>query len=44
MIPIGSKFEVSSGLSLSFILHNSSTVFKAPISGCASRDRLVAVK
>jgi hypothetical protein len=29
MILIGSKFEVSSGLSVSFILHNTSTVLKA---------------
>jgi hypothetical protein len=42
MILIGSKFEVSS--SLSFIFRNTSIVLKAPISGCASRGRLVALK
>jgi hypothetical protein len=42
MILIGSKFAISS--SFGVILHNASAVLKAPISGCASRGRLVAVK
>jgi hypothetical protein len=42
MILVGSQFVISSSLGL--ILHNGSTILKAPISGCASRGRIVAVK
>jgi hypothetical protein len=42
MILVGSQFVISSSLGL--IFRNASTVLKAPISGCASRGRLVAVK